>query len=164
MWQTVNSCKDEIILAQVGAEKNRLKRQKLKDDAVAHIDLIDDRGFWRRLQSVVDDLEPICLGLNMNQTDAMCPDQALLTFAGIFIHFQKHSKQTVAAGIIKRIEKHWKALDQPMFVLALVLNPFEGILRFGNKAAISPFMLNMILLEVILFSYCPSISDSGCNF
>jgi hypothetical protein len=35
-----------------------------------------------------------------------------------------------------------------MFVLTLVLNPFEGISRFGEKAAISPFTLNTVLLEV----------------
>jgi hypothetical protein len=74
-----------------------------------------------------------------------------LTFAGIFLHFQKHSKRAVATGMMKRIEKRWKALDQPMFVLALVLNPFEGVSRFGDEAAISPFTLNTILLEVNLF-------------
>jgi hypothetical protein len=37
-----------------------------------------------------------------------------------------------------------------MFILALVLNPFEGISRFGDKAAVSPFTLNMILLQVAL--------------
>ena len=63
----------------------------------------------------------------MNQTDAMHPDQALLTFAGIFSYFQKHLKPSVAMGMTKRIEKHWKALNQPMFILALILNPFEGI-------------------------------------
>ena len=144
----VISHKQDIISAQVGTKKNHQKRQKLEDDAVTHCKLIDDGGFWHRLKSVVDDLEPICLGLNMNQTDTMCPDQALLTFAGIFLYFQKHSKQSVAAGMKKRIEKHWKALDQPMFVLALVLNPFEGISHFSDKAAISPFTLNMILLDV----------------
>jgi len=115
---------------------------------VAHCELIDDGGFWCRLKSVVDNLEPICLGLNMNQTDMMHPDQALLTFVGIFLYFQKHSKQSVAAGMTKRIEKCWKALDQPMFILALMLNPFKGISCFGDKAAISLFMLNPILLEV----------------
>jgi len=89
----------------------------------------------------------------MNQTDAMHPDQALLTFAGIFLYFQKHSKRSVTARMTKRIEKHWKALDQPMFVLALVLNPFEGISCFGDKAAISPFTLNTILLEVCLYYF-----------
>ena len=144
--------KQDIISAQVGAEKNRGKREKLENDATTHCELIDDGGFWRQLKRVVDDLEPICLGLNMNQTDAMRPDQAVLTFAGIFLYFQKHSNPLVAAGMSKRIEKRWKALDQPMFILALILNPFEGISRFGDKAAVSPFTLNTILLEV---SYLP---------
>ncbi|KAF5387115.1 hypothetical protein D9615_001638 [Tricholomella constricta] len=137
----------DIISAQVGAEKNRQRRQKLEDDANYHCELIDDGGFWCRLKSIVDDLEPICFGLNMNQADAMHPDQALLTFAGIFLYFQRHSKRVVADRMMKRIEKRWKALDQPMFVLTLVLNPFEGVSHFGDKAGISPFMLNTILLQ-----------------
>ncbi|RDB15234.1 hypothetical protein Hypma_004745, partial [Hypsizygus marmoreus] len=96
--RAVISRRQDIIAAQVGAEKNRQKKQKLEDDAVTHCELIDDGGFWRHLKSVIDDLEPICLGLNMNQTDAMRPDQALLTFAGIFLYFQKHSKPSVANG------------------------------------------------------------------
>jgi hypothetical protein len=146
--RAVISRRADVISGQVGAEKNRHKKQKLEDDATAHCELIDDGGFWRRLKTVVDDLEPICLGINMNQTDALRPDQALLTFAGIFLYFQKHSKPVVAAGMGKRIEKRWKALDQPMFILAVVLNPFEGISRFGDKAGISPFTLNSVLLEV----------------
>ena len=101
----VISRREEIISAQVGAEKNCQKKQKLEDDAVAHCDLIDDGAFWRRLKIVVDDLEPICLGINMNQTDVLRPDQALLTFTGIFLYFQKHSKPLVAEGMMKRIEK-----------------------------------------------------------
>jgi len=57
------------------------------------------------LKSVVDDLEPICLGTNLNQTDALHPDQALLTFAGIFLYFQKHPKPSVTAGMMERVEK-----------------------------------------------------------
>jgi hypothetical protein len=78
----------------------------------------------------------------------MHPDQALLTFAGIFLYFQKHLKPSVAAGMTKRVEKWWKALDQPMFVLALVLNPFKGILQFSDKAACNLFTLNTILLAI----------------
>lgn len=151
--RAVISKKDEIIAAQVGAEKNRQKKQKLEDDASLHCDLIDSGDFWRRLAVVIDDLEPICLGLNMNQTDAMRPDQAVLTFAGIFLHFQKHSNTAVASGMSKKIEKRWNALDQPLFILALVLNPFEGLSRFGDKAAVTDFTLNTLLLEVYFHSY-----------
>ncbi|KAG6851944.1 hypothetical protein C0991_004744, partial [Blastosporella zonata] len=147
MRHAVISRKDGIVDAQVGTERNCQKKQKLEDDAVAHCELIDDGGFWRCLKSVVDDIEPICLGTNLNQSDMLHPDQALLTFAGILLYFQKHPKRAVADGMTKRIEKWWKALDQPMFVLALVLNPFKGLSRFGVKAAVSPFTLNTILLE-----------------
>ena len=146
--RAVISHREEIVSGQVGAERNHQKKQKLEDDAIEHCELIDDGGFWHRLKVVVDDLEPICLGINMNQTNMLCPDQALLTFAGIFLYFQKHSKPIVTARMVKRIEKRWKALDQPIFVLALVLNPFEGISWFGEKAAVSPFTLNTVLLEV----------------
>lgn len=156
--RAVISRREDIISGQVGVEKNRQKKQKLESDAIAHCELIDDGGFWRRLKVVVDDLEPICLGINLNQTDMLRPDQALLTFAGIFLYFQKHSKPVVATGMMKRIEKRWKALDQPMFILSLVLNPFEGISRFGEKAAISPFTLNTVLLEVCLFYLSNKIS------
>jgi hypothetical protein len=74
-----------------------------------------------------------------------------LAFAGIFLYFQKYSKPVIATGMMKRIEKRWKALDQPMFILFLILNPFEGISHFGGKAPISPFTLNTVLLEVCLF-------------
>lgn len=108
-WAVISQRQDKISV-QVGAEKNWQKWQKLEDDADAHCDLINDGGFWHCLKSVVKDLEPICLKINMNQTDAMCPDQALLTFAGIFCYFQKHLKPAIATGMMKRIGKRWKHL------------------------------------------------------
>ena len=54
----------------------------------------------------------------------------------------------MATEMMKRIEKRWNALDQPMFVLAFVLNPFEEVSRFGEKAGLSQFTLNTLLLEV----------------
>ncbi|KAG6872085.1 hypothetical protein C0995_013187 [Termitomyces sp. Mi166 len=129
--------KNDIIAVQVGAEKNQKKKKKLSNDAAKHCDLIEDGGFWHQLKTVVDNLELICLGLNMNQTDIMHLDQVLLSFAKIFLYFQKHAIKAVADGMIKRIEKHWKALDQPMFMLALILNPFEGVSCFGPKAGIN---------------------------
>lgn len=52
----VISRRADIISGQVGAEKNRHKKQKLGDDATAHCEVIDDGGFWRCLKTVVDDL------------------------------------------------------------------------------------------------------------
>lgn len=148
MHQAVILQRDEIVASQVGAEKNAQKKKKLKKEANVQCNCIDDGGFWHHLKSVVNDLEPIFLGVNVNQIDIMHPDQILLTFAGIFLYFQKHSTSAVGTGMTKRIEKRWKALDQPMFVLALVLNPFEQLLRFNDKAAVSQFTFYTILLKV----------------
>ncbi|KAG6908652.1 hypothetical protein DXG01_003745 [Tephrocybe rancida] len=147
MRQAVILRKEDIISGQVGVEKNRQKLEKLKQEALKYCDLIDDGGFWRRLVAVVEDVEPICLGVNMNQTDALRPDQALITFAGIFLYFQKHPTWAVAIGMAKRLEKRWSALDQLMFILALVLNLFERLSRFGDKAKVTQFTLHTVLLE-----------------
>ncbi|KAF9018952.1 hypothetical protein BDZ89DRAFT_1094001 [Hymenopellis radicata] len=124
--------RNEIIAAQVGAEKNRRE----------HCDILEDSEFWKGLQVVVSDIEPICYGTNINQSDSVRPDEVLLTLIGIYRHFAGHSKRDVASGMKKRIEKRWKALDQPLFIFALILNPYEMVSRFGDKAGISVFSLN----------------------
>ena len=140
--------RNDIIGAQVGAEHNQGKRRKLSDAANSQCDIIESAEFWNQLQTVVDDIEPICYGTNINQSDKTRPDQVLLTFAGIFLHFDRHSDQSVAAGMRKRLEKRWKALDQPMFIFALILNPYERLDRFGDKAGVNVFSLNTLLIDV----------------
>ena len=51
-------------------------------------------------------------------------------------------------NITTACEKRWKDCDQPFFLLALVLNPFEQLSRFGEKAGISRFRWKDMLLEV----------------
>lgn len=41
-----------------------------------------------------------------------------------------------------------------MFILALVLNPFEVMSRFGDQVSVSQFTLNTVLLEVHIFFLC----------
>lgn len=48
----------------------------------------------------------------------------------------------------KQIEKRWKALDQVLFIFALILNPYEGVTQFGDKANINPWVLNTELVKV----------------
>ncbi|KAF9021291.1 hypothetical protein BDZ89DRAFT_957628 [Hymenopellis radicata] len=140
--------RDEIIAAQVGAEKGRKEHDRLKTAAEEHIDLIDNADFWKGLEDVLRDIEPICYGTNINQTDHTRLDEVLLTFAGIFRYFDAHAVRSVAQGMTKRIEKRWKALDQPIFIFALILNPYEGVSRFGKNAGINAFALNSAFLEL----------------
>ena len=141
----------DIVAAQLGAEKNARKREAMTTEANLHCDRIDGAdgsGFWKKLQDVVDDIEPICYSTNINQSDKTRPDQVLLTFAGIFLHFQRHENRGLSRRMLKRIEKRWKALDQDLLVAALILNPYERLERFGDKANINQFTLNTMIVAV----------------
>ena len=109
----------------------------------------DDYIFTHGLPvSNTNNIEPICYGTNINQSDKTRPNQVLLTLAGIFLHFDHHTDHSVVAGMWKRLEKRWKALDQPMFIFALILNPYERLDHFGDKAGVNVFSLNTLLMDV----------------
>lgn len=97
---------------------------------------------------MADDIEPICYITNINQADNTRPDQVLLGFAGVYLHFKKHPNTKLGLAMMKRIEKRWAALDQPMFIFTLILNPYERLDRFGGDAGISVFTLANVVVEV----------------
>ncbi|KAJ7018009.1 ribonuclease H-like domain-containing protein [Mycena alexandri] len=138
----------EILAAQLGVEKNKKAILKITAQVNTQCDLIEDNTFWTSLERVVDDMEPICYATNINQADRTRPDQVLLTFAGLFFHFGRHPNRSVSKGMLARIEKRWAALDQPLFVLCLILNPYEGLGRFGDKSEINVFVLSLELVSL----------------
>ncbi|KAJ7909552.1 hypothetical protein B0H13DRAFT_2233060 [Mycena leptocephala] len=138
----------EIIASQVGAEKNKIAIKKMTETASQFCDLLDNPVFWKNLETVAEDIEPICYITNINQSDHTRADQVLLGFTGVFLHFKRHSKPSISAGMMARIEKRWAALYQPMFVFCLILNPYEGLDRFGPRAGTDAFTLSTALVEV----------------
>ncbi|KAF5327937.1 hypothetical protein D9758_018055 [Tetrapyrgos nigripes] len=128
--------RDDIVVAQVGAERNTHKRLQMKETALANCNLLLDDNFWDGLQKVLDDIEPLCYAVNINQSDSVRPDQVLLSFAGLYIHFSRHSDTKLASAMKKRLEKRWKSYEQELLVFALVLNPFERLDRFGSNAQV----------------------------
>ncbi|KAJ7237414.1 hypothetical protein C8J57DRAFT_1529466 [Mycena rebaudengoi] len=121
----------DIIDSQVSAEKNKKKCKKMEDKANGVCDLLDDPTFWKDLQVVSDDIEPICYITNINLGEKTRANQVLLGFAG-------------------RIEKRWAAMDQDFFVMALVLNPYERTSRFGDQAGVSVFAMRASFMTL----YC----------
>jgi hypothetical protein len=136
-----------IVAAQVGAAKYTEKAE-LTENAEHHCNVIGDHTFWLGLETLIGDIEPITLGTNINQADSTRPDQVLLTIAGIYLHFVDHPEPLVAKAMSDRIEKRWKACDQPLFILALILNPFEGLSAFGSSANLNNFKCNTLLVYV----------------
>lgn len=141
-----------LIKAQVGAATST-DMLRLTKDAENHCDLIADHTFWEGLEHIVGDIEPICYGTNINQKDSTRADQVLLTLVGMYLHFSSHPIPEVANGMMKQLEKRWKDCDQPLFLLALILNPFEGLSCFGEQAEMDHFKCNMLLLRVRIIFY-----------
>ncbi|THU92867.1 hypothetical protein K435DRAFT_800150 [Dendrothele bispora CBS 962.96] len=139
-----------IRAAQVGAAKSTEKK-KLEDEANRACDLIADSrdqpySFWQGLEAVIGDLEPICLATNITQKDSVCPDQVLLNIAGIYLHFTDHPEPELSVEMVKRIEKRWKDCDQPVFLSALILNPYEKLSCFGPRAGLNQFKVANIIV------------------
>ncbi|KAJ7730528.1 ribonuclease H-like domain-containing protein [Mycena metata] len=136
-----------IIAAQVGAATST-EAVRLKEDAERFCGLIRDQTFWEGLETVLGDLEPICLGTNINQKDSTRLDQVLLTIAGIYLRFAEHPEKEVRVSMLKRLEKRWKDCDQSVFLLALILNPFEKLSCFGPNANLNQIKCRNMLLMV----------------
>jgi hypothetical protein len=136
-----------IIAAQVGAAKST-EAERLKEEAIHYCDLISNPAFWSGLTSVVEDIEPICYGTNINQKDNTRADQVLLTLAGLYLHYTEHPEPEISVGLVSRLEKRWKDCDQPLFLVALILNPFEGLSCFGPAAKFDHFKATSLVTDV----------------
>jgi hypothetical protein len=149
-WQRV-----AIIAAQVGATKST-EEVHLREDVICHCDIIDDLHFWNGLEQVLGDIEAICYATNLGQKDSMHADQALLAFVGIFLQFPEHPEESVKVEMLKCLEKRWKDYDQMLFLLMLILNPWEEVSCFGHNANLDHFKITDLAVQVMMHSLKPS--------
>ncbi|KAF5343814.1 hypothetical protein D9758_016207 [Tetrapyrgos nigripes] len=162
----VMQSRNAILTAQVGAAKST-EKDRLEAEANRACDLIADGrnrlySFWAGLETVIGDIEPICYGTNINQKDSTRPDQVLLTIAGIYLHFVDHPEPELSVTMVERIEKRWKDCDQPVFLAALILNPFEGLSAFGPRAGLNHFnVTNMIVWLYRRINLRPDNTDTA---
>lgn len=92
-----------IVAAQVGAAKST-EKIRLTEEATMQCLRIKDTQFWDGLQQVLGDIEPICYGTNIAQSNSTCPDQVLIMLAGLYLHFSNHPEPHVALSMMKWIE------------------------------------------------------------
>jgi hypothetical protein len=93
-----------IIAAQVGAAKGGDKIVFM-EEANYFCDLITQTSFWDSLESLIEDIKPICYGTNINQKDSTRADQVLLSLVGMFLRMVEHPEPEVAKGMTVRLEK-----------------------------------------------------------
>ncbi|KAJ7227341.1 ribonuclease H-like domain-containing protein [Mycena pura] len=151
---TILNKRDDIIKAHIGAESNRRKREEMRLVALDHCTTLEGNGWWDELEKIINDLEHICYLTNIAQSDHVRPDQFFLALAGLYLHFGRFSarvnaeERAIGKKMCARIDKRFKELDQAVFVLALVLNPFQKLSRFGDNANIDPFILSTELITL----------------
>ena len=78
---------------------------------------------------VTDHLEPLTMGINVSQQSNTHPDEVLSLFAKLYHHYtslleSNYSGNYAVKVIVESLSKWWLDLDQELFILALVLNPF----------------------------------------
>ncbi|KAJ6625302.1 hypothetical protein B0H10DRAFT_2211988 [Mycena sp. CBHHK59/15] len=112
-----------IIAAEVGAATSK-EGERLKEDAERMCALIEDVSFWNGLETV------------------------LLTITGIFLRFAEHPEEEVWTLMLIRLEKRWKDCDQPVFLLALILNLFKKLSCFGLSANMNQLKCCNLLISV----------------
>ncbi|KAJ6533403.1 hypothetical protein DFH09DRAFT_1325710 [Mycena vulgaris] len=137
-----------IIAAQVGAAKGA-EKISFTEEATKFCNLILDATFWSSLKTFIEEIEPICYGTNINQKDSTRADQVLISLAGMFLRMAEHPEPEVASGTTTRLEKRWKDCDQPLFLLALILNPFEQLSCFGPNAGLNHFNCLELLVSYL---------------
>ncbi|KAJ6626260.1 hypothetical protein B0H10DRAFT_1942091 [Mycena sp. CBHHK59/15] len=136
-----------IIAAEVGAAM-LTEGDCLKEDADRFCALIEDASFWNGLETVLGDLEPICLGTNINQKDSTHLDQ-------VFLMITDHPEEEVKTCMLIRLEKRWKDCDQHVFLAALILNPFQKLSCFGPNTNLNHFKcLNMLIVAHTKQLFC----------
>lgn len=143
----VLSSREKIVAAQVGAATST-EKTRLEAEATNMANRIMDSMFWSNLENVVGDLEAICYGININQKDSARADQVLLMIAGIYLQFEAHPEPLVRIKMRERLEKRWNDADQPVYLVALMLNPFEGLSRFGPHAGLDSITCHSIVILV----------------
>ncbi|KAF7329865.1 DUF659 domain-containing protein [Mycena kentingensis (nom. inval.)] len=141
-WQ-----REAVVKAQVGAAVST-EAARLRDDANYHCDLAADPAFWNGLEQVLGDIEVICYATNLAQGDSTRADQVLLSLVGVYLRFSEHPEQEVRIEMLRRLEKRWGEWDQILFLVALILNPWETLSCFGSNANLDHFKVVDMVVQV----------------
>jgi hypothetical protein len=75
------------------------------------------------------------------------------------LHYVDHPEPELSKALVARLEKRWKDCDQPLYLVALLLHPFEGVSAFGPRANFDHFKITALVVEVRHFSTSSSSSS-----
>ncbi|CAG8570871.1 6411_t:CDS:2, partial [Scutellospora calospora] len=79
-------------------------------------------SFWQSITRLYPLLHPYCKALDKLQSDTARLNEVLQAFGGILKMWKEYSDQYLAQCIILRLEQRWKQWEQPLLLLAFLLN------------------------------------------
>ncbi|CAG8559322.1 18206_t:CDS:2 [Cetraspora pellucida] len=92
--------------------------------------LLND-NFWQLITRLHTLLLPYCGALNKLQSDTACLYDVLQAFSGILRTWEEYSDQDLAQRMILQLEQRWRQWEQPLLLLAFLLNPFIHAIWFN---------------------------------
>src|SRR6266542_3342407 len=85
--------------------------------------IIMDDSFWSQVSQFSTLMQPYCRALDKLQANKTRLFNVALSFRYFIKFWEQISNRSLAEGMISRFEKCWKDWEQPLLLLALVLNP-----------------------------------------
>ncbi|KIK79369.1 hypothetical protein PAXRUDRAFT_161450, partial [Paxillus rubicundulus Ve08.2h10] len=96
-------------------------------------------------------LEPLAIATNITQNDFTWLDTVLITLVNLYCQFLNPMLDgVVCAAVLASLEKHWAKADQPIFILAVVLNLYICASAFAIN---SPYRTPEKLWELVEMAY-----------
>ncbi|KAJ6475171.1 ribonuclease H-like domain-containing protein [Mycena vulgaris] len=99
-----------------------------KDEQIEAADriiaIVKDDGFWKNIERIASDLEPLAIASNLLQAPTCRLDTILLCLRNIHRIFSRNNDTIVKSTVIKSLERRWAKTDQELMILAVFLNPY----------------------------------------
>ncbi|EJD50445.1 hypothetical protein AURDEDRAFT_25545, partial [Auricularia subglabra TFB-10046 SS5] len=107
-------------------------------------------------------LEPLAIAANATQSDCARLDIITLMLAGLRHYFASTSglNARAVAAVLTSLERRWAKVDQDIFILAVIFNPY---LRTSCFADASPFTVPMNLVQMAEAAFTRFYGVAPCN-
>ncbi|KAJ7016163.1 ribonuclease H-like domain-containing protein [Mycena alexandri] len=134
----------ETLIACAGAKRDATERAR------AVLQPIENPQFWKNLAEVKIILEPLAIAAKCMQRPDAGIDQVLLMLGNLYrIYGTSTMAPRVRNCVQNSLEKRWRAMERPAFILALFLNPYIRATAFSKtNPAVKPIALYNIAKEL----------------
>ncbi|KAK7689437.1 hypothetical protein QCA50_007229 [Cerrena zonata] len=100
------------------------------------MDILSQPHFWDCLKTIKKHLEPLAIAANITQANNARLDVVLLTLGHLYMVFSDVHlaiEPVLRQKVLDSLERRWAKIDQDVFLMAVVLNPYVRLDRFNRQ-------------------------------